>query len=53
MRKKLVIYGGSSEISKHIINEFNNKYFYFVIFCRNDLKVNKKNILNYNMFYKN
>ena len=41
MKKTLIIYGGSSEISKHLIHEFNSKYFYFIIFCRNDLKVNK------------
>ena len=34
MSKKILIYGGSSLISKELINIFSKKNYSFIIFCR-------------------
>ena len=42
MKKKIIIYGGSSYLSREIIRILSKKNYYFIIFCRN-----KNDVLKY------
>ena len=43
--KKIFIHGGSSDITKYLINYFSKDFDEFFIFCRDEIKT-KKNINN-------
>ena len=41
MRSKIIIYGGSSLISKHLFAEFYKDNYEFIVFCRNKEKIGR------------